>query len=198
MKSTRYNLPWFNSSLKRMSRKIQRLYNVQKKSKTVSDRTKYRNTRKIYRKQLDKAYHNYINNLIETPGPDQPKKFWKFVKSKRHDNIGIDTLDRDNVNVSDNYGKANILNDYFHSIFTNEKLDSLPSLDPSLSCPNLNKIIVTSLGVQKLLVSLNVNKASGPDGAPTYILKELSHELAPILAVFQQSYYHIGSGSITK
>ena len=35
-----------------------------------------------------------------------------------------------------------------------------------------------------------VNKASGPDGMPTYILKELhvSHELAPILAsLFQQS-----------
>ena len=34
-----------------------------------------------------------------------------------------------------------------------------------------------------------VNKASGPDGMPTYILKELSHELAPILAsLFQQSF----------
>ena len=33
-----------------------------------------------------------------------------------------------------------------------------------------------------------VNKTSGRDGMPTYILKELSHELAPILAsLFQQS-----------
>ena len=72
--------------------------------------------------------------------------------------------------------------------FTTEKLNSLPSLDPSLSCPNLNQIIVTSLGVQKLLESLTVNKASGPDGVPTYLLRELSHELAPILAsLFQQS-----------
>ena len=72
--------------------------------------------------------------------------------------------------------------------FTTEKLNSLPSLDPSLSCPNLNQIIVTSLGVQKLLESLTVNKASGPDGVPTYLLRELSHELASILAsFFQQS-----------
>ena len=72
--------------------------------------------------------------------------------------------------------------------FTKEKLNSLPSLDPSLSCPNLNQIIVTSLGVQKLLESLTVNKASGPHGVPTYIPRELSHELAPILAsLFQQS-----------
>ena len=72
--------------------------------------------------------------------------------------------------------------------FTTEKLNSLPSLDPSLSCPNLNQIIVTSLGVQKLLESLTVNKASGPDGVPTYLLRELSHELASILvSLFQQS-----------
>ena len=72
--------------------------------------------------------------------------------------------------------------------FTEEKLNSLPNLDPSLSCPNLNQIIVKSLGVQKLLESLTVNKASGPHGVLTYILRELSHELAPIRAsLFQQS-----------
>ena len=82
----------------------------------------------------------------------------------------------------------NVLNDCFHSILTNEKLNSLLNLDPSLSCPNLNQIIVTSLGVQKLLESLTVNKASGPDGVPTYLLRELSHELASILvSLFQQS-----------
>ena len=42
--------------------------------------------------------------------------------------------------------------------------------------PNLNQIIVTSLGVQKLLESLTLNKASGPDDVPTYILRELNHK----------------------
>ena len=151
-------------------------------------RTKYRNTCKIYKKQLNKAYCEYINNLIETPISDQPEKFWRFVKSKRQDNIGINTLEEDNTNASHNYGKAMFLMITSILFFTTEKLNSLPSLDPSLSCPNLNQIIVTSLGVQKLLESLTVNKASGPHGVPTYILRELSHELAPILAsLFQQS-----------
>ena len=61
---------------------------------------------------------------------------------------------------------------------------NLLNLDPSLSCPNLNQIIVTSLGVQKLLESLNLNKASGPDDVPTYLLRELSHELASGLHFF--------------
>ena len=151
-------------------------------------RTKYRNTCKIYKKQLDKAYYEYINNLIETPISDQPEKFWRFVKSKRQDNIGINTLEEDNTNASHNYGKAMFLMIISILFFTKEKLNSLPSLDPSLSCPNFNQIIVTSFGVQKLLESLTVNKANGPHGVQTYILRELSHELAPIQAsLFQQS-----------
>ena len=85
------------------------------------------------------------------------RNFADLLKSKRQDDIRINTLEEDNTNASDNYGKANVLNDYFHSILTNEKLNSLLSLDPSLSHPNLNQIIVTSLGVQKLLESLTVN-----------------------------------------
>ena len=85
-KSTRYNLLWFNPSLKRLYRRFQRLCNVQKKSKAVSGRTKYRNTLKIYKKKFNEAYYDYfINNLIETPSSDQPKKFWRFVDSKRQD-----------------------------------------------------------------------------------------------------------------
>ena len=57
-------------------------------------------------------------NLIETPSSDQPNKFWRFVKSKRKDNIGINTLEII-IMVKQN----NVLNDYFHSIFTLEKLD---------------------------------------------------------------------------
>ena len=44
------------------------------------NRTKYRNTCKIYKKQLNEIYHDHINNLIETPSSDQPKKLCRFVK----------------------------------------------------------------------------------------------------------------------
>ena len=87
----------------------------------------------------------------------------------------------------------NVLNDCFHSILTNEKLNSLLNLDPSLSCPNLNQIIVTSLGVQKLLESLNLNKASGPDDVPTYILRD-----SLITNTGNQASIVIRSGSVAK
>ena len=35
--TTRHNLPWFNHRLRRMNRKLQRLYNKQRKSQLKSD-----------------------------------------------------------------------------------------------------------------------------------------------------------------
>ena len=71
------------------------------------NRTKYRNTCKIYKKQLNEIYHDYINNLIETPSSDQPRNFADLLKSKRQDDIRINILEEDNTNASDNFGKAN-------------------------------------------------------------------------------------------
>lgn len=48
-------------------------------------------------------------------------------------------------------------------------------------------IMVNYDGVLKLLNGLQVHKATGPDESPTIPLKELSSELAPVLAVFFQA-----------
>ena len=47
----------------------------------------------------------------------------------------------------------------------------------------MGEITVDPKGVFKLLNGLNINKASGPDGLSTRMLKECSSEIAPILAL---------------
>ena len=57
-------------------------------------------------------------------------------------------------------------------------------------------LLVSSKGVEKLLSKLNVKKASGPDNISCHILRELSAELAPVLAgIFTQS---IESGEVPQ
>lgn len=115
-------------------------------------------------------------------------RFWSFVKSRRQDNNSVHLLQQNLTTISDSFGKANLLNGYFHSIFTKEYITSIQNSDPNLSNPNIDQIIITSTGILKLLDSLNVTKADSPDNLPVCILKELSSELAPILAqLFQQS-----------
>ena len=82
--------------------------------------------------------------------------------------------------------KAQCLKNYFGSVFTMEKDGSIP-ISTSLY-PDMPDIQVTTPGVLKLLSQLDVRKSKGPDGISPRILKETSHEVAPILTlIFNQS-----------
>ena len=77
--STRYNLPWYNQNLKKLNRKVQRLYNVQKHSYRGEDKAKHRHTQKVYKQKLNTAYWDYVNNLqswskvmVHFPPPPPP------------------------------------------------------------------------------------------------------------------------------
>ena len=64
----------------------------------------------------------------------------------------------------------------------------MPSLGPS-PYPDIPELIVSELGVMKLLQNIDTSKAAGPDLLPARILKEAAVELTPVLtALFQQSY----------
>ncbi len=78
--------------------------------------------------------------------------------------------------VSDLQEKANVLSEYFISVFTKEQTEDIP-LSPGDSLPSIPPLD----GSVKLLQDLNSNKASGPDNIPVRILKECSEQIAPFL-----------------
>ena len=58
-----------------------------------------------------------------------PKVFWKYVNSKMKTGLPVDTLrTSDNGEAVSNLDKANVLNEYFSSVFTQEDLRNMPSL----------------------------------------------------------------------
>ena len=75
----------------------------------------------------------------------------------------------------------------FVSVFTPVTDDALPPV--CNRCLNaLESITVTEEGVLKLLQSINVNKAIGPDKIPNQVLKECAEEFAPaVRCLFQLS-----------
>ena len=67
---------------------------------------------------------------------------------------------------------------------------------PNRSAPFMNDIVVSAIGVTKLLKALNPSKVLGPDELHHRVLKELASELGPVFAhLFQQS---IDTGEIPK
>ncbi len=185
----RKNLPWLNTSLKRMIRKKQRLYNKAKRTHKKKDWNKYNSHKKETLKALRRARWNYINNmLIEGMNNDNNKPFWRFVKSQQKENTGVAPLQTKHGGLTnDSQAKAEILNEQFKSVFTKHKDDDMPEMEGP-EYEEIDNLVINVKGVEKLLKNLKINKAPGPDDIPARILKELAEELAPILTlIFKQS-----------
>ena len=137
---------------------------------------------------MRKARFNYINKMITDGMADNNKPFWWYVKSQKKDSVGIASLKTENGTFTDDSNKqAEILNSQFQSVFTKDNSSNLPQMgEPEY--PKINELKITVEGVEKLLRNLKVNKSPGPDDIPARILKELAHEIAPVLThIFIQS-----------
>ena len=84
--------------------------------------------------------------------------------------------------------KADLLNKYFASVYTQEKLENQPSLESKYDGPPLSKPVITADTASKKLLKLNVNKAKGPDGLHPRVLRETAASITqPLCAIFQKS-----------
>ena len=194
MAKPRQSSPWFNSSLKRMCRKKQRLFNAAKRTHKKAHWDRYRAHKKDTLKAIRRSRWSYINDILQF-GLDNndSKPFWCYVRSQRQDSLGVSALKEGGTLYSDVKTKAEILSRQFCSVFTREDQQEVTKLyGPNY--PSIDKIVINEKGVFNLLNGLNVSKASGPDQILCKVLKELACELAPILTcVFRQS---LNTGSL--
>ena len=73
--------------------------------------------------------------------------------------------------------KAEALNKYFSSVFTNEDLSNIPPSPICFLSDPITTIDFTPELVKEKLLSLNDNKSPGPDNIHPFLLKTLSHVL---------------------
>ena len=118
--------------------------------------------------------------LIKT----KPKKIYRFNKANV---VGIPALKSCGELISDSKGKAEILNQQFESVFTNE--DPLVNIPSQHVFPTMPDFVIAQKGVVKLLNGLDENKSPGPGGGvSTKILKLYATELTPALThIFNKS-----------
>ena len=116
MRSPKHNLPWITQKIRRMCRKKQRLFNKAKRSCKSKDWNAYKAFKNDTNKALRRAHWQYVNNiLLEGLQSKDCKPFWRYVKSKRQDIIGVAPLKSRGNLFSDSKSKATILNDQFKS-----------------------------------------------------------------------------------
>jgi len=98
------------------------------------------------------------------------KALWTFGKNNQKDHCGVPVLQRDDTGplITEPHTKANLLNNYFCSVFTKKLIyGPLPNITERRAVPNMEPITVTEEGLANLINTLQPNKAGGPDGIPS-------------------------------
>ena len=200
--SKKDDLPWITNKIKRIIKRRDRL---NKKCRDLKSRNhgiipyyvevEVREIKRTLQKELRKEYWNYVESLFTIDVDegntqfDNMKRFWRFIKHNRTDSTGITELKTEGTTVTDPVAKAEALNHQFKSAFTKETPipdNILPSTSPF---EEMEDILFTPKGVEKLLLGLKIHKAAGPDGITPRVLKRLATTLAPILCqIFRLSY----------
>lgn len=179
---------WLDRKCMKYIRKKYTLYKRYKYSNLHYDYQNYIKARNEAKRQIKKAVREH-EKKIACESKTNPKSFWKYVNTKLKRTTGINNLMKPDGTLTDSDSeKANILNNFFSSVFTSENMDNIPDLDPHNNNQFICDIVLTRLAVEKKLYSLNPNKAIGPDKIPALILKEYSVELSvPLAIIFNKS-----------
>ncbi|MFZ2539438.1 MAG: hypothetical protein WAX04_11120, partial [Oscillospiraceae bacterium] len=120
--------------------------------------------------------------------------FYKFVNKKLSNKSGIGPLQDDGGSIiCDDESKANLLNNYFYSVFIQDN-GSLPEFrsrfsdDPpgSISPRTISDVEINEEIIGKILKKLKTNAASGPDSLPPILFNKASASLVyPLSVVFR-------------
>jgi hypothetical protein len=129
--------------------------------------------------------------MLAREAKTNPKAVWAYMKNQAKGKEGIPDLisDKDNqTTVSTDIGKAELLNNFFSSVFTREDLTNIP--DPQVrdfGIP-LENVTINMERVEKKLKNLKSFKSGGPDKMHPGILKELVDCVkTPLTIIFKKS-----------
>ena len=134
---------------------------------------------------------------IANEAKTNPKKFWQYVNRRTKTTSGIADLETpNNTLTSKDNKKAEILANYFTSVFTKEKLGDISTMQNKIVHEDLKQFTIEQEEVRKKLMKLNPAKSSGPDNLHSKTLKELVNVLdKPLKILFQNT---LTKGKIPK
>ena len=92
--------PWLTPSLRQKIRKRDRLAGLATKSKSPIDRGRYRKVRNEVTQEIRRQYQSHLNAVIGD-AKTNPRNFYRFIKSRRTDPIGVPPLKSGDTVISD-------------------------------------------------------------------------------------------------
>lgn len=93
------------------------------------------------------------------------RKYTKYVKSKTKNKTTVGPLvTQDKKIITDNKEMAEMLNQFFSSVFTKEDLNNVPDAEAEIVTRAMPPVQVSEQDVAKKIRELRRDAAAGPDG----------------------------------
>ena len=174
--------------LKEAIRKIahkQMLWKVYKHTGNVEDYTNYKEALNLATTEIRKSKRTFEQKLAGNIKNDS-KSFYAYVRSKQKVRDKFGPLENNSENIiSDGFQMAEVLNEYFSSVFTTEYISSLPvplTKFEGNKSEHLGQLIVTPEMIAKKIKKMKDNKSPGVDGIPPKLLKVIVDQISTPLA----------------
>ena len=153
-------------------------------------RETYNKARKKVKQMMRRSKRSFEKS-IASDCKRNPKPFWKYVRSKLRTKSGISPLLRENDNPNslrfDDKEKAEILQEQFCSVFTEEHDGELPSMERRTE-KTITNLLITEDEVRREILQLNINKSCGPDDiSPFMLIKLVDYVAAPLARIMETS-----------
>ena len=179
---------WMNEKALKKVRKKHASFERYMETKEGKDYRTYAKARNQAGDACKKALKEYERSIAKNAKVN-PKAFYAYVNSKLKTKIGIpDLKDNKGNKATTEKEKADTLNDFFCSVFTEENTEEIPTCEMKDIKHELGDIQITQEKVLKKLKQLDTTKSPGPDGFHARFLNELAEELSePLALIFSKS-----------
>jgi hypothetical protein len=166
--------------LKKIIRKKHRLWTRFQETKNLSVWTNYKLVSNIVRRESRKAIQ-IEQRIVAQSVKKNPKKFWKYVKSKTTSVIGVGNIKQTSADGEDTWlmydqDKSNAFAEYFSKVYTIESTDEYRPLPPIQDKMPIYKFTIND--VYQKLSKLKIDKSPGPDMFHPRVLQEISSQIA--------------------
>ena len=178
-----------NNSLLHLIREKRWYFKRYRKYRTETNHQKYC----LARAQVNKYLRHQKRNKelkIAKQMKQNTKAFYQYIASKTTKKDSIpDLLKEDGTKTKDDAEKSELLNCFFSSVFTNENLNNMPTMEDRI--PENSSIHTADVSIEEmkaLLKNLNPDKSPGTDEIHPRLLKECAASLAkPLKILFDKT-----------
>ena len=158
-----------------------------KKYPTTANNEVYIYYRNLVNKEVKQAKRNKELKVAKE-AKFNPKALYQFFASMNKPKESVPNLEKQDGTLTEtDEEKANLLSDFFKSVYTVEDDTPLPDFKVNVKS-KISSVDFTVEDIKTALKSLNVNKSQGPDGVHPRVLKELADQIAyPLFKLFSRS-----------